>query len=398
MAASRFGHLVLVQFLLEHGANVNSWDADYATALDRAHQCGSLDTVSLLRAHGGQPGSSFLQRRCCNYVQTRSSTALFVVCVCGLIWLALGLERCVLALATACFVSVPIYVSLRTRKRVDFFIVGAQKAGTSAFWTYLAEHLAVFLSKEKELHFFDDDARFLLTNPVAIIIRVLQYHTCFGGLRHGAKVVGEATPIYCWWRGALERIAAYNPKAKIIMLMRDPVSRAYSHWNMNGQQGTNPLAFVDALEIERSGAKLRQPPEPRIRDYIHHLLAPPCRALPTASSLQHKQFSYVDRGRYAGQIIELRRRFPEDQLMFIKYEQFCADEQKGIDAICNFLGVDSMSISPAEVHKRSYKAPMPAEVRRDLIAHLLSDIEQVEQLLGWDCSDWKAEKLHVAGA
>ena len=246
-------------------------------ALDRAHQCGSLDTVSLLRAHGGQPGSSFLQRRCCNYVQTRSSTTLFVVCVCGLIWLALGLERCVLALATACFVSVPIYVSLRTRKRVDFFIVGAQKAGTSALWTYLAEHPAVFLSKEKELHFFDDDARFLLTNPVAIIIRVLQYHTCFGGLRHGAKVIGEATPIYCWWRGALERIAAYNPKAKIIMLMRDPVSRAYSHWNMNGQQGTNPLAFVDALEIERSGAKLRQPPEPRIRDYIHHLLAPPCR-------------------------------------------------------------------------------------------------------------------------
>ena len=207
MAASRFGHLVLVQFLLEHGANVNLWDADYASAHStavRAHQCGSLDTVSLLRAHGGQPGSSFLQRRCCNYVQTRSSTALFVVCVCGLIWLALGLERCVLALATACFVSVPIYVSLRTRKRVDFFIVGAQKAGTSAFWTYLAEHPAVFLSKEKELHFFDDDARFLLTNPVAIIIRVLQYHTCFGGLRHGAKVVGEATPIYCWWRGALK--------------------------------------------------------------------------------------------------------------------------------------------------------------------------------------------------
>ena len=83
--------------------------------------------------------------------------------------------------------------------------------------------------------------------------------------------------------------------------------------------------------------------------------------------------------------------------MFMKYEQFCADEQKGIDDICNFLGVDPMTISPAEVHKRSYNAPMPTEVRRDLIAHLLPDIEQVEKLLGWDCSDWKAEKRHVAG-
>ena len=57
-----------------------------------------------------------------------------------------------------------------------------------------------------------------------------------------------------------------------------------------------------------------------------------------------------------------------------------------------------MTISPAEVHKRSYNAPMPTEVRRDLIAHLLPDIEQVEKMLGWDCSDWKAEKRHVAGA
>ena len=398
MAASRFGHLVVVQFLLEHGADVNLWDTDYATALDHAQQCGSLDTVSLLRTHGGQAGSSFLLRRCWDYVQKRSSTALLVVCFCGLLWLALGLERCVLALATTLSVSVPIYVFLRTRKRVDFFIVGAQKAGTSALWTYLVEHPAVYLSKEKELHFFDDDARFLLTNPVATIIRELQYHTCFGGFRDGAKVFGEVTPIYCWWRGALERIAAYNPKAKIIMLMRDPVSRAYSHWNMNGQQGWNPYAFVDALEIERSGTKLRQPPEPRIRDYIHDLLAPPCRALPTASSHQHKKFSYVERGRYARQIVELRRLFPEDQLLFMKYEQFCADEQKGIDDICNFLGVDPMTISPAEVHKRSYNAPMPTEVRRDLIAHLLPDIEQVEKLLGWDCSDWKAEKRHVAGA
>ena len=389
MAASRFGHLAVVQFLLEHGATVNLWDTDYATALDGALQSGSMDIVALLRKHGGQPGSSFLLCRCLHYMHKQRATASLTACICGLLGFALGLERFVIVLATVLSVCVPICVSLLTRKRVDFFIVGAQKAGTSAIWTYLSEHPEVVLSKPKELHFFDDDARFLLTNPLATLIRVLQYRTCFAGFRDRAKAYGEVTPIYCWWRGAPERLAAYNRKAKIVMLMRDPVSRAYSHWNMNGQQGTNPHSFLEALEIERSGSKLRQPSEHRLRDFIHHLLAPPCRALPNGSCHQHKQFSYVDRGRYARQVIELRKCFPEDQLLFIKYEHFCADEQKGIDAICDFLGVDPITITKAQVHKRSYTAPIPDDVRRDLIAHLLPEIEHVEKLLGWDCSDWK---------
>ena len=389
MVAARFGHLAVVQLLLEHGAKVNLWDTDYATALDCALQSGSLDIVALLRKHGGQTGSSFLLRRCLHHVHKHRIIVSVDLCVCGLVWLALGRARFAFALATALVFCVPISVALLTSKRVDFFIVGAQKAGTSAIWTYLSDHPAVILSKPKELHFFDDDARFLLKNPLATLIRVLQYRTCFGGFPDPEKVHGEVTPIYCWWRGAPERLATYNPSAKIVMLLRDPVSRAYSHWNMNGQQGTNPHTFLEALEIERSGSKLRQPAQHRIRDYIHHLLAPPCRALPNGSCHQHKQFSYVDRGRYARQIIELRKRFPDDQLLFIKYEEFCADEQKGIDAICEFLEVDPIAITKAQVHKRSYTAPIPDDVRRDLVAHLLPDIEHVEELLGWDCADWK---------
>ena len=62
MVAARFGHLAVVQLLLEHGAKVNLWDTDYATALDCALQSGSLDIVALLRKHGGQTGSSFLSK------------------------------------------------------------------------------------------------------------------------------------------------------------------------------------------------------------------------------------------------------------------------------------------------------------------------------------------------
>ena len=100
-------------------------------------------------------------------------------------------------------------------KRVSFLIAGVQKAGTTALFDYLSEVPGLELPAVKEAHFFDDEERIDWAAP-----DYAPYHALFGA---PDRCWGEATPIYLYWPNALERIRAYNPAMKLILLFRDPV-------------------------------------------------------------------------------------------------------------------------------------------------------------------------------
>lgn len=89
---------------------------------------------------------------------------------------------------------------------VNFVVVGVQKAGTSALFHFLAQHPQVAMPTVKELHFFDDDRRCWDAPDYR------DYHGRFP--RRRGCVVGEATPSYIWWPGALARLADYNPRLR----------------------------------------------------------------------------------------------------------------------------------------------------------------------------------------
>src|SRR5438128_3640412 len=112
---------------------------------------------------------------------------------------------------------------------VTFVIAGVQKGGTTALYEYLAEMGDVGLSRQKETHFFDDETLDWARPDYA------RYHAMFDAPE--GRPCGEATPIYSYWPNALERIAAYNPAMKLILLLRDPVARAWSHWRMEYARG-----------------------------------------------------------------------------------------------------------------------------------------------------------------
>jgi len=107
-------------------------------------------------------------------------------------------------------------------KRIDFLIAGVQKAGTTSFDRYLRQHPEIAMAKRKEVHFFDKSP----PTPFAGLNHWL-YHRQFDWKAQsaGAKL-GEATPIYVWWQGAIERIKAYAPDIRLIVSLRDPVERA----------------------------------------------------------------------------------------------------------------------------------------------------------------------------
>jgi len=244
---------------------------------------------------------------------------------------------------------------------VDFIVAGAQKSGTTALDLYLRKHPELCLPWEKkELHFFDRD-RYFVAQPVDYT----PYHGFFRPQpRH--RLLGEATPDYLYWPSAPERMARYNPAMKLILLLRNPVTRAFSQWNMARHKGRDPLPFLDALnaEEERAGS---MPPE----------LA--------------KRLAYVRRGLYAQQLKQVWRYFPRGQTIAFKTEELLASPAMVLARIVDFLGIAPFpAIAGRTVHAYGYERAMTEEERQYLIAIFEPEIRELERLLGWDCSAWLA--------
>lgn len=250
--------------------------------------------------------------------------------------------------------------SLAAPHKVAFVIAGTQKGGTTALASYLYEHAEIGMPGVKEVHFFDKEENF--AGDEADYAR---YHANFKPAVR-SRVLGDATPIYMYWEPAPQRIRQYNPAMKLIMLLRNPVTRAYSHWNMERARGRDPLPFEQAIrtEVER------------------------CReALP----LQHRQFSYVDRGRYSDQIQRIWRLFPPGQTLVLKSEELLRAPQAALARITDFLGVARFPpVEPRRVHARPYQSPMSDEARNYLREVFASEVRNLEQTFGWDCADWLA--------
>ena len=242
-------------------------------------------------------------------------------------------------------------------KRLSFLLCGAQKSGTTALAAYLRQHRNIQLPKAKELHFFDDETQ---TWPEPDLSR-LHHHF---QTADADQLWGEATPISLYWDPAAERIWRYNSAMRMIVILRNPIERAYSHWAMEHSRGNDPLPFSLALEQEES----------RCRE-----------ALP----LQHRVFSYVDRGFYSAQLRRLWRFFGREQVLVLRQEELRMSPQTCLSKIWKHLSIAPRpTIAPLTRHNGGYDHSMAPTCREHLRHIFWQEIGQLEHLLGWDCSDW----------
>ena len=243
-------------------------------------------------------------------------------------------------------------------RRVDFVIGGAQKGGTTALERLLRLHPDIAMASVKEPKWFDDDRRFAHGAPPCS-----GYHALFGRAP-AVRLRGEATPTYCWWPAAAERIRDYHPGMKWILLFRDPASRAYSQWNMRRADGSERQSFARAAdaEVER-GAGVA----------VHNNLGT----------------SYLPRGFYARQVERLLGLFPREQLLLLRSEWLRDDPSRTLRQVHAFLGIDPMDVArPVEAHVGAYAEPMDAATRSRLVRLFEADIRRLEALTGWDLADW----------
>jgi hypothetical protein len=242
--------------------------------------------------------------------------------------------------------------------RVDFLVCGTQKGGTSALDALLRRHPQICMADTKEVHFFDHDPNFIEGVP-----DYNAYHRHFSN-NPDAIIRGESTPIYMYWETAPHRIHEYNPRMKLILLLRNPITRAFSHWNMERLRDADRLSFMEAIRQE----------EHRCRE---------------AAPLQHRIYSYIDRGLYCRQITRLLQHFTRSQLCIIKSEDYWLNTQSTLDKICDFLCVPMLppGFSP-DVFRGHYSNPMSLYEFKYLRSYFEAEIDSLEKLLGWDCRDW----------
>jgi hypothetical protein len=252
-------------------------------------------------------------------------------------------------------------------KKVDFLLVGAQKSGTTSLHAYLSEHPDISMAKKKEVHFFDTDENFFEKKP-----DYNHYHSFFDLDQQAGKIYGEATPSYMYCRNAPARIWQYNKNMKIIVILRNPVERAFSHWNMEVSRGAESLNFYDAITKE----------EERCRE-----------TLPA----QHYVYSYVDRGFYMAQLKELWRCFGKNQVLVLNYDQFFSQPIEMLGLVFSFLQVDNIfsninfdisCFCGKKLHKSNYNVAINIKEKNILQDLYRCDIQQLEAVLDWDCSAW----------
>ncbi len=159
------------------------------------------------------------------------------------------------------------------------------------------------------------------------------------------------------------------PQVKVIVLLRDPVKRAYSHYRERVGQGVEPLSFVDALAAEPL----------RLAGELERMAADP-----HYYSQPHDYYSYRDRGVYAPQLERWYAALPREQILVLRSEDLYADQPSVLDQTADFLGLPRHRLPTFRRHNYLPAEPMPQEGRADLTAFYRAHNEAVYGLLGRD--------------
>ncbi len=269
-----------------------------------------------------------------------------------------------------------------------FVIAGAQKCGTTTLHHLLGHHPQIFMTPRKEIHYFDwhwDEG--------------LDWYSHHFMPRKGHRHAGESSPTYMYHAESRERMVKTLPDVKVVIILRNPTERAYSHYWHSRRKGFDTLStFEEAINSER-----RRTATDHIRRRGH--------------------FSYVDRGHYIDQLEALEDAIGRSQLHVLLLEDLINDQEAAVTAVLRFLRVrtrygfgfgrryatpqgavvarsSSPELSPlpaarngtdtcgSEIARAGAYPPIDPSTRAHLIEHYRPYNDRLSSWLGRDVSHW----------
>ena len=222
----------------------------------------------------------------------------------------------------------------------DFLILGAQKAGTTALYAYLRWHPEITGPSFKEVSFFDRH-----------YVRGERWYRAHLPARRSGTIVGEASPSYLFHPLAPQRVAQLLPHARLIALLRNPVDRAFSHYQHEVALGREPLTFEEAIDRE----------DERMQGEVEHMLRDP-----EYFSEAWWNYTYLARGQYAAQLERWFQAFPRERLLVLLTDELADDPAGTHRRVLEFLGVEPQELSSyPRIFERKYEQ-MASETRARL--------------------------------
>lgn len=246
-------------------------------------------------------------------------------------------------------------VSAPLRAMPHFLIIGAAKAGTTSLDRYLRAHPQVYRRKG-EIHYFDEHSE----------RSTLWYRSNFG-FAFSSKLSCDKIPNYLLLPGAAQRLAQLSPNAKLIILVRNPIDRAYSHYQHHQRSKTpNYVSFEEVIKPE-----LQKP-----------TIVP--KSLPVSYEIIRYR-SYLARGYYAVQIQMWLDYFQKEQMFIIKSEIFFKNPAEVTAEVCHFLGIYDQILQQIEYRPRNvggYQSEIASDIYQQLQEHFAPHNQKLCELTG----------------
>jgi hypothetical protein len=258
-------------------------------------------------------------------------------------------------------------VTAAARVTPAFLVVGGQRCGTTSLFKTLSAHPAVLTPVlHKGVHYFDTDyakgpgwyrAHFPLRATAARVQR-----------RTGVRPLAfESSPYYMFHPLAADRIARDLPGVKLLVLLRDPVERAYSAHAHELARGFETEDFETALALE----------DERLAGEAERIVADP-----SYRSHSHQHHAYLQRGRYIDRLERLATLFGRDRLHVIDSHRFFAEPEPVYDGVLDFLGLPHLGYPAFERHNARPRSPMDDDLWRRLEEHFEPYDERLTAWLG----------------
>jgi len=250
----------------------------------------------------------------------------------------------------------------------DFYIIGAAKSGTSSLYDYLVQHPGIQPTFTKEPRFFDKyydrgfnwyKVNFPFKFHKILVTKFLKknFLTC------------DATPRYLDHPHAPQRIKKLTPNAKLIVLLRNPINRAYSNYNMRVNTGAEDLTFEKAIEREKKLGKTEF--EKMLKDENYY-------------SRDYYHYSYIDRSLYVNKLKRWMKVFPKEQFLILQSEKFFEDPSKVYNQVLKFLNLPKWDlVKYQKIGTARYKKPkLESNLRKQLVDFFEPYNQELIELVG----------------
>jgi len=259
-------------------------------------------------------------------------------------------------------------ITASSRVLPNFIIIGEQRCGTTSMYDHLIQHPQIMPTLRKEIHFFDNHYNFGLNMYRAFFPTNEEMQKNLQ--KNGKSITGEASPNYLSHPLVPKRLKENLSNVKLIAMLRNPVVRAYSQFQMMKKTGHETLSFEEAIEYEKhviKEGKITWKNQHRIFNDTHH--------------------PYLMRGIYVNNLKRWLEIFPRNQILIIKSEDFKSNKTEILNETLEFLNVSSYTIKNTKNKNVSKYHRMNSDTKKMLEDFYKPYNEKLSNLLNIDF-DW----------